>query len=268
MIKLLFYDFCNVCKDEYLDYEFIYGHVNMCIDCYCKLTKKRLDVVNSIKNFYKRINDLGGTVIGEYTNNSTPVECICSEDHTCNPRPCNIQKGKGMCIICVGQDTETADQNFRDNITKLGGKVIGEYTNCHTPVECRCKDDHICNPTPKHIQQGQGMCVCCCNKGYSKISIKWLNSISDDIQHAENKSEFKIPNIGKVDGYNHKTNTVYEFHGCFWHGCQKCYKSDYVNPINYTKASDLYSKTIERSLAIRNAGYNLVEIWKCDFKEN
>ena len=87
-------------------------------------------------------------------------------------------------------------------------------------------------------------------------------------QQEKNKGEFKIPNIGKVDGYNHKTNTIYEFHGCFWHGCQKCYKSDYVNPINYTKASDLYYKTIERSLAIRNAGYNLVEIWKCDFKEN
>ena len=390
MIKLLFYDFCNVCKDEYPDYEFIYGHVNMCIDCYCKLTKKRLGVVNSIKNFYKRINDIGGYVVGEYINNHTSVDCICSKNHCCTtipswiqqghgmcrictrrdpktaeqnfhdnikrlggkvigkyiksgigvdcicsknhcctPTPNWIQQGGGMCRICAGQDPETAEQNFHDNIKKLGGTVIGKYTysdigvdcicsknhcctpipnwiqhgggmcricvghdsetaeqnfydnihdqggtvigkyiNSYTSVECICSKNHCCTPTPTSIQHGGGMCGRCCFNGYSKISIKWLNSISNDIQHAENKGEFKIPNIGKVDGYNHKTNTVYEFHGCFWHGCQKCYKSDYVNPINYTKASDLYSKTIERSLAIRNDGYNLVEIWKCDFKEN
>jgi len=28
---------------------------------------------------------------------------------------------------------------------------------------------------------------------------------------------------------------------------------------------DLYPKTIERSTTIRNAGYNLVEQWECDW---
>jgi len=52
---------------------------------------------------------------------------------------------------------------------------------------------------------------------------------------------------------------VYEFHECIWH---RCYKPDYVN---HKTAANLYSKTIERSLAIRNAGYNLIEMWECDF---
>jgi hypothetical protein len=63
--------------------------------------------------------------------------------------------------------------------------------------------------------------------------------------------------LSKVDGYDKKTNNVYEFHSCIWH---RCYKSDYVNPINHKTAANLYSKTIERSLAIRNAGYNLIEM--------
>lgn len=28
-----------------------------------------------------------------------------------------------------------------------------------------------------------------------------------------------------VDGFNPRTNTVYEFHGCFYHGCVKCFKN-------------------------------------------
>ena len=39
-----------------------------------------------------------------------------------------------------------------------------------------------------------------------------------------------------------------------------------MNPKNYKTTSELYNKTIERALAIRNTGYNLIEIWECDFK--
>ena len=29
-----------------------------------------------------------------------------------------------------------------------------------------------------------------------------------------------------VDGYNHETRTVFQYHGCHWHGCRKCYPND------------------------------------------
>ena len=67
------------------------------------------------------------------------------------------------------------------------------------------------------------MCSICTTCGYSKAAIKWIESISTDIRHAENFGEYSIPGTKfKVDGYDEKTNTVYEFHGCFWHGCDKC----------------------------------------------
>ena len=28
-----------------------------------------------------------------------------------------------------------------------------------------------------------------------------------------------------VDGFCLETNTVFQFHGCYWHGCPKCYPS-------------------------------------------
>ena len=182
-IKLIFFDNCDTCNQEYHHYEFIFGYLNLCIDCYCKLTnKKQPKVVKSIKNFYKRIDDLGGEVIGEYKGSGTQVDCICSNDHPCNPNPNNINNG--LCKICAGNDSETAKHNFYDNIKKLGGTVIGKYKKSDIPVDCRCKEGHNCNPRPSDIQQGHGMCKSCCNsRGYSKIAISWLNSISNSIQH-------------------------------------------------------------------------------------
>jgi hypothetical protein len=103
------------------------------------------------------------------------------------------------------------------------------------------------------------------NDKYSQQSISWLNSLNNpDIKHALNNGEVKICGL-KVDGFDEKTNTVYQYHGCFWHGCIKCYSSDFINNKNKTVMEDLYEKTIERSEQIRNAGYNLIEMWECNW---
>lgn len=46
------------------------------------------------------------------------------------------------------------------------------------------------------------------------------------IQHKLNGGEKKIEAGGKVysvDGFDAETNTIYEIHGCHWHGCPKCF---------------------------------------------
>ena len=69
---------------------------------------------------------------------------------------------------------------------------------------------------------------------FSKISIRWLKYISgkEYIQHEMSGGEHFISTVGLVDGFCKKTNTVYEFQGCFWHGCQLCYTQDRINPVN------------------------------------
>ena len=47
----------------------------------------------------------------------------------------------------------------------------------------------------------------------------------------------------KVDGYKETTSSekiAYEFHGCFWHGCPKCFSRSTVNPVNDTTMGDLH----------------------------
>ena len=72
---------------------------------------------------------------------------------------------------------------------------------------------------------------------FSKMSIMWLNYISygSNIKHALNGGEKELTiNIKsyKVDGFCEETNTAYEFYGCFWHGCTKCYQPNIVNSKN------------------------------------
>ena len=72
---------------------------------------------------------------------------------------------------------------------------------------------------------------------FSQMSIMWLNYVSNgvNIQHALNGGEKELT-IGnktyKVDGFCEETNIVYEFYGCFWHGCPNCYKPNIINSKN------------------------------------
>ncbi len=71
---------------------------------------------------------------------------------------------------------------------------------------------------------------------YSKASIEWLENLMaksrqagnpKSIPHALNGGEYHIPATRyRVDGYCPSTNTVYEYHGCLWHGCPVCYSDE------------------------------------------
>ena len=110
---------------------------------------------------------------------------------------------------------------------------------------------------------------------FSKVSIKWLDYLSETtkttIQHALNGGEHVIDEVGKVDGYCKDTNTVYEFQGCFWHGCPKCYSGDTINPKNQIDMAELNKRTIAKNKKIEEFGYNLVTVYECeltrDFKK-
>ncbi|XP_072392265.1 uncharacterized protein [Diabrotica undecimpunctata] len=98
---------------------------------------------------------------------------------------------------------------------------------------------------------------------YSLASIKWLSQFPD-VQHALNGGEVTICGA-KVDDYDSSTNTVYQYHGCFWHGPPECFAPNTVNHINNETISDLYERSIRRASQIKDAGYNIVEMWECEW---
>ena len=108
---------------------------------------------------------------------------------------------------------------------------------------------------------------------FSKMSIIWLNYMSNgvNIQHALNGGEKKLTIDGKtykVDGFCEETNTVYEFYGCFWHGCPNCYKPNIINSKNQRDMGTLNDLTIEKRETIKSAGYNHVSTYECQLNKN
>jgi hypothetical protein len=79
-------------------------------------------------------------------------------------------------------------------------------------------------------------------------------------------SEWKIPSTRyRADGYCEETNTIYEFHGDYWHGNPIIYPPNEINEVNGKSMGELYQKTIERENLIKSLGYNLVVMWESDF---
>ncbi|VDO12277.1 unnamed protein product [Brugia timori] len=98
---------------------------------------------------------------------------------------------------------------------------------------------------------------------YSKQSILWLYSLENpNIKHALNGGEVEICGA-RVDGFEEATKTVYQYHGCFWHGCPKCYSGEFVNNVKKELMEDLLQKTVDRTKQLERDGYKVVEEWEC-----
>jgi G:T-mismatch repair DNA endonuclease (very short patch repair protein) len=61
------------------------------------------------------------------------------------------------------------------------------------------------------------------------------------VHHALNGGEINIGGTN-ADGLNQETNTVYQYHGCFWHGCPKCYDENTIKIVKQETMGDLYEK--------------------------
>ena len=89
------------------------------------------------------------------------------------------------------------------------------------------------------------------------------------IQHARNEGEFQIPGTRHtVDGYDADTNTVYEFHGCFWHGCRTCHpqRTD-VHPILMDRTMDDVRELVDKKRTLlQTLGYRVIEMWECSWE--
>jgi hypothetical protein len=107
---------------------------------------------------------------------------------------------------------------------------------------------------------------------HSNIGIQWLlwleASKSIQIQHARNGGEVKFGRM-TVDGYDAVNKTIYEFLGCFYHGCPHCYKSDEENPQLSCTMGELLEKTNRRLASLQtviDADAAIVTIWECQFR--
>ena len=91
----------------------------------------------------------------------------------------------------------------------------------------------------------------------SLIGLIWLSEINEQL---DNQLEYKCSLTGErkildryVDGFY--DNVVYQFHGCFYHGCPNCFHPYDFNPVSNEKYCNLYSRTKSFTHKLENAGF-------------
>lgn len=107
------------------------------------------------------------------------------------------------------------------------------------------------------------------NDTCSAVSLQWLSWEESQrgvqIEHAGRGKEKKIYGH-KVDGFDGER--VYQFQGCYFHGCPKCFphkRDDYLNDDPSDTLNSRYSRTLSTSAKLSGGEYELVEMWECEF---
>ena len=225
----------------------------------------------TIEDCIKSANDKNGKLLSkQYINVDTTMNWQCKEGHNFRTRYGHILEGS-WCKKCWGLNNRLGLSECINWAKKLDGECLSiEYINKDTKMEWKCKEGHIWNATFGSLRSMNSWCPICSNKFYSKAQIQWLQylSINKTIQHAETEEgEYKIQNTRySADGYEKSTNTIYEYHGSYWHGDIRFYDPNDTNKSNNKKFGELLKNTLKKELIIRKLGYNYVCIWGYDWR--
>ena len=102
-----------------------------------------------------------------------------------------------------------------------------------------------------------------------QMAVQWLTWESTKngcaIRHQVNDREKRIGKL-PVDRWCPEARTAYQFHGCLFHGCPKCYDQNETNSVNGKTMATLLEKTRCNTAYLRRQ-VKVVEMWECEWKE-
>ena len=103
---------------------------------------------------------------------------------------------------------------------------------------------------------------------FGQMAVQWLTWESAKNGCAIRQVNGREKRIGKlpVDGWCAEARTAYQFHGCFFHGCPKCYDQTETNSLNGKTMAALLEKTCCNTVYLRRH-VEVVEMWECEWKE-
>lgn len=202
-----------------------------------------------------------------YINAHTPVILKCDNiEHTeFKIKPNRHLNGSG-CPDCSQRRNHTQDSFIRKASKIHKNKFIYDKTIFITvmkKIKIKCPKHGYFNQIANDHLRGCGCPKC--GRNISKLEIKWLNELNIKPKYRQ----ISLPHLSsriKVDGYDPKTNTVYEFLGSYWHGDPELIKIKKFKQKTLDRLNKFYTRTINRENKIRKAGYNYQFIWELDYK--
>jgi G:T-mismatch repair DNA endonuclease (very short patch repair protein) len=107
-----------------------------------------------------------------------------------------------------------------------------------------------------------------CTHRVSKGETKWLDLLGVPPEFRQKTLHMSSGTYYTVDAYDPTTNTVYEFHGDYWHGNPERFDPLELNERAGCTFGELYNRTVAKETTLKNDGYNVVVMWEKDFRES
>jgi hypothetical protein len=273
---------CNTCKNKFQTNPSTHLKGNGgCRVCYANylsknMTKTQTQFVEEAKKIHEDKYDYS---LVAYIDSQTNIDIICKTHGKFKQTPNNHLRGKG-CKKCATKKISENQKKSKDEFIKDAKKIHGDkydysktdYINAKIKITIICKDHGEFKVEPSSHLSGTSCNKC--HKTYSKPQIEWLKMLENElgiiVQHAENSDgEHKIKNSRyKADGYYENKNAIFEFHGCYYHGCKKCFPNrNETNKTTGQKYKMLYKQTKNKKRHCENNGYQYFRIWECKWKK-
>lgn len=252
----------------------------------CHVTKKQgcrvcgyISVGNkSRKSLQKFINDASlvhnnvydYSLIKSYNSGKDYVKIICNTHGEFSQRAENHVNSKNGCpkcgIINTGLNGRKSPKEFINQCKTIHNDEydysLTNYTIFANKIIVICKIHGEFEITATKHYSGCGCPKC--SKTISKRSKLWLSSFGN-----ENLiPEYALPEnkLRKVDGYDPTTNTVYQFHGTYWHSDPRFHLPNSYDTRRNQFHGEIHKFSNTKDQQIRDWGYNLVVMWEYDWQ--
>lgn len=254
---------CNICKNIFIQVSD--NHLYNKCGCPTCAGNKKSDTVSFILKSQKIHGNRYDYSKTYYVNCSKKVIIFCKKcKNYFKQMPTSHLNGHG-CHFC-SKTFPTGTELFISQAKKIHGDKydysLVKYVNNFTPIFIVCK---ICGnkffQRPSHHIQGSE-CPKCSRKRYvSKIENKFFKNIEIPLERQKPIGPYL------VDGFDKKTNTIYEFLGDYWHGNPRKFNKYDMNFSVNKSYRELYLGTIIRFRKLKSMGYKVDYIWEDDFKK-
>lgn len=203
--------------------------------------------------------------------------CKLHGEHTAST---GNHKAGSKCPKCSNKYANLTTSEFIIHAKEIWKDYDYDYTNTvysgiKKEVEIFCKTHGLFKVVAWRHLYGNQKCKHCTLNFSRKLQHQWIASLKNNniieefyfrIPQNLIKSKYNFKTRIFVDGYDPSTNTVYEFHGDFWHGNPLIYDSNDIHPYRKVPYGQLYQETLTKELLIKDMGFNLIVMWESTWK--
>jgi Zn finger protein HypA/HybF involved in hydrogenase expression len=246
------------------------NHLQGCGCPKCAEFERRLSKEEFIKRSKEKHGELFDYSYGEYLSTDKKFKLYCNKgQHFTFQTPHSHLQGH-KCLECENASRCKSFDQFTIDACKIHDdqyEYFGDkYFNTSTKIDIKCKACSLIFPsTPRNHLAGRGCPNCGAMIFVSKAEKAWLNSLNIP---SKCRQHLIIINGERflTDAYDPQTNTIYEFHGDYWHGNPQKFPPDEINKRNGKTFGQLYQRTLSRENLLKQAGYNLITMWESEWK--